>query len=351
MSSKPGDILVVDDQPVNVRLLATMLSQLGYKVRKATSGEMALTAIQAERPDLILLDITMPQMDGYELCEILKKDPQTAEIPVIFVSALDEVMDKTKAFEVGAADYVAKPFQWAEVQARVKTQLALRQLQQQPSALNFADIQTALWAESMPADSGCGAIAHFDLATQTSSTSNALLELLDWQRSRSGTVQLTLACLNASSASSLILLATVRGLFKGFSWEDSVRDRFRRAQVLMEPDLHSATESLRLFHGALNEGDRALTYLAQGYTLALIRSQTATIQAPEATIVFEPGDRLFIFSADLQSAHVQLTESLMYCNQYWADSPSATAMLRQIADELRSAIAYEGSVMMLYCLS
>jgi CheY-like chemotaxis protein len=110
MSVTSGDILVVDDQPVNVRLLATMLSQLGYKVRKATSGEMALTAIHAEPPDLILLDITMPQMDGYELCEILKKDTKTTDIPVIFVSALDESMDKTKAFEVGAVDYVAKPF-------------------------------------------------------------------------------------------------------------------------------------------------------------------------------------------------------------------------------------------------
>jgi CheY-like chemotaxis protein len=362
MSSQSGDILVVDDQPVNVRLLATMLSQLGYKVRKATSGEMALTAIQAEQPDLILLDITMPQMDGYTLCEILKKDPRTAEIPVIFVSALDEAMDKTRAFEVGAADYVAKPFQWAEVQARVKTQLALRQLQHQPSVLNVADIQAALWAESMPTDSGRvtaleePAIAHFDFAAQLYSAPNATPELLDWQRSCPGVVQLTLARPNARSASSLILLATVRGLFKGFSGEDAVQDRFRRAQILMEPDLHGATESLRLFHGTLNEGDscalgvRALTYLTQGYTLALVRSQTATIQAPEATIVFEPGDRLFIFSADLQSVNVQLSECLMNCSQCWAGSITSTVMLGQIADELKSAIHYEGSVMMLYCL-
>jgi CheY-like chemotaxis protein len=356
MSSKSGDILVVDDQPVNVRLLATMLSQLGYKVRKATSGEMALTAIQAEQPDLILLDITMPQMDGYALCEILKKDPRTAEIPVIFVSALDEAMDKTRAFEVGAADYVAKPFQWAEVQARVKTQLALCQLQHQPSVLNVADIQAALWAESMPTDSGCvtaleePAIAHFDFAAQLCSAPNATPELLDWQRSCPGVVQLTLARPNARSASSLVLLATVRGLFKGFSGEDVVQGRFRRAQVLMEPDLQSSEEYLRLFHGELREGERTLNYLAQGYTLTLVRSQTATVQGSEATIVFEPGDRLFIFSADLQSANVQLSECLMNCSQYWAGSMTSTAMLGQIADELKSAIHYEGSVMMLYCL-
>jgi CheY-like chemotaxis protein len=348
MSSKSGDILVVDDQPVNVRLLATMLSQLGYKVRKATSGEMALTAIQAELPDLILLDITMPQMDGYELCEILKKDPRTAEIPVIFVSALDEAMDKTKAFEVGAADYVAKPFQWAEVQARVKTQLALRPLQQQPSALNFAAIQTALWAESMPE------IAQFAFAAHPLLPSDHL-ELLDWQRSHSSSVHLTLACLNASAASSLAVLATVRGLFKGLSFENSLQERFRRAQALIAPDLAGAPEHLRLLHGELKEGDscapgvRTFTYLTQGYTLALVRQQSAIVQAAEATIEFEPGDRLFIFSADLQSANAQLTESLMNCNPQGADTSSA-AMLQQITDALRLAIAYEGSVMMLHCL-
>ncbi|MGB8700641.1 MAG: response regulator, partial [Thermosynechococcaceae cyanobacterium] len=109
MNDQQADILVVDDQPINIRLLATMLTQMGYKVRKATSGEMALTAIRAALPDLVLLDITMPQMDGYEVCRTIKSDPQTSTIPVIFVSALDESMDKTKAFEVGAIDYVAKP--------------------------------------------------------------------------------------------------------------------------------------------------------------------------------------------------------------------------------------------------
>jgi CheY-like chemotaxis protein len=343
MSSKSGDILVVDDQPVNVRLLATMLAQLGYKVRKATSGEMALTAIQAERPDLILLDITMPQMDGYELCEILKKDPWTAEIPVIFVSALDETMDKTKAFEVGAADYVAKPFQWAEVQARVKTQLTLRQLQLQLSALNVAAFQPALWAESMPE------IAPFNFAAQ-SSLSNAHLELLNWQRSHSSSVHLTLARLNANAASSLVLLATIRGLFKGLGFEQSLQERFHRAQAFIAPDLLDAPETLWLLHGELKEGDCTFTYLNEGYTLALVRQQTPLIQAAEATIVFEPDDRLFIFSADLQSVNAQLTQILMNYNQPRTKSTSSAEILGQIADELKTAIAYEGSVMMLHCL-
>lgn len=253
-------------------------------------------------------------------------------------------MDKTKAFEVGAADYVAKPFQWAEVQTRVKTQLALRQLQLQTSALNVAAFQPALWAKSMPE------IAPFNFAAQ-SSPSNAHLELLDWQRSQhSSSVHLTLARLNANAASSLVLLATIRGLFKGLGFEQSLQERFHRAQALIAPDLLNAPETLWLLHGELKEGDCTFTYLDEGYTLALVRQQTVIIQAAEATIVFEPGDRLFIFSADLQSANAQLTEILMNCNQPGAESSFSAAILGQIADQLRSAIAYEGSVMMLHCL-
>ncbi|MGP1373621.1 MAG: response regulator [Almyronema sp.] len=125
------DILIVDDTPNNLRLLSQMLSQHGYEVRKALSGHMALTSAKAEPPDLILLDIRMPQMDGYQVCRSLKANPQTAEIPVIFISALDDVLDKVKAFEVGGVDYVTKPFQAAEVLARVEHQLNLQKLQKQ----------------------------------------------------------------------------------------------------------------------------------------------------------------------------------------------------------------------------
>lgn len=125
----PGNILIVDDLPDNLRLLATILSECGYEVGKARSGAMALTAVQTEKPDLILLDINMPQMDGYEVCDRLKSDPQTKEIPVIFISALDEVWDKVKAFNLGGTDYITKPFQNEEVLARVANQLKIQALQ------------------------------------------------------------------------------------------------------------------------------------------------------------------------------------------------------------------------------
>ncbi len=119
------NILVVDDTPANLRLLTGMLKDLGYKVRSVSDGKFALQTAKHDPPDLILLDVIMPQMNGYEVCERLKTDEQLAEIPVIFISALNETMDKVKAFEVGGVDYITKPFQLREVQARVATHLEL----------------------------------------------------------------------------------------------------------------------------------------------------------------------------------------------------------------------------------
>ncbi len=123
-----GNILVVDDTPNNLRLLSEMLTEQGYKVRQAINGQMALSTVQRNPPDLILLDINMPGMNGYQVCEQLKTDCQTREIPIIFISALDDVLDKVKAFKIGGCDYITKPFQVEEVIARVENQLSIRRL-------------------------------------------------------------------------------------------------------------------------------------------------------------------------------------------------------------------------------
>lgn len=127
--SAPG-ILIVDDTPANVLLLARMLGERGYRTRAVLSGREALEAVGAERPDLILLDINMPGMSGYEVCTKLKADGAARDIPVIFISALSETIDKVKAFGAGGVDYVTKPFQFEEVYARVRTHLELRRLEQ-----------------------------------------------------------------------------------------------------------------------------------------------------------------------------------------------------------------------------
>lgn len=123
-----ASILIVDDTPENLRLLSRMLAQQ-YKVRAASNGLLALESVQANPPDLILLDIMMPEMDGYETCVRLKADARTRDIPVIFISSLEETCSKVKAFEMGAMDYITKPFQIEEILARVATHLALRELQ------------------------------------------------------------------------------------------------------------------------------------------------------------------------------------------------------------------------------
>ncbi len=128
-TESPASILIVDDTPANLQVLSDLLRQSDYKVRPIPSGKLALKAASASPPDLILLDITMPEMNGYEVCNALKADPQLSDIPVIFISALNETMDKVKAFKAGGVDYIIKPFQFEEVQARVSTHLNLSRLQ------------------------------------------------------------------------------------------------------------------------------------------------------------------------------------------------------------------------------
>lgn len=130
-----GDILIIDDKPANLQLLSSILKDRGHTVRAVVSGSMGLIATRTVRPDLILLDIRMPGMDGYEVCQQLKVDEQLSSIPVIFISALEETIDKVKAFRSGGVDYITKPFQVEEVIARVESQLALNQVHQQAQKL------------------------------------------------------------------------------------------------------------------------------------------------------------------------------------------------------------------------
>jgi two-component system, sensor histidine kinase and response regulator len=126
--ARPASIMVVDDQPANLKLLEGMLKQDGYAVRSFPRGRLALAAAEQTPPDLVLLDITMPEMTGYHVCQRLKSNPQLARIPVIFLSALNETDDKVTAFQAGGVDYVTKPFQVDEVRARVKTHLEIHRL-------------------------------------------------------------------------------------------------------------------------------------------------------------------------------------------------------------------------------
>lgn len=134
--TRPPDIMVVDDNLQNLKLLFTLLNQEGYQTRPVNNGKLALRAVKAASPDLILLDINMPDMDGYEVSRQLKENPDTRDIPIIFLSAHQAVEDKLTAFQVGGVDYVTKPFSKEEVLARVETHLQIIFLQKELRAQN-----------------------------------------------------------------------------------------------------------------------------------------------------------------------------------------------------------------------
>jgi diguanylate cyclase (GGDEF)-like protein len=145
------NILIVDDNPDNLRLLAKILESQGYIVRKALNGRMALQGVQRDPPTLILLDINMPEMNGYEVCQKLKASEASAQIPVIFISALERLENKVQAFEMGGVDYITKPFQEQEVLMRVKNQLLIQKQRQQLIEQNQRlehEIQERLRAEA-----------------------------------------------------------------------------------------------------------------------------------------------------------------------------------------------------------
>lgn len=146
LSSEPYKILVVDDTPASLKLLTDIMKSEGYEVRSAINGELALNAAAISPPDLILLDIRMPEMDGFEVCKRLKAAPETQEIPVIFVSAASETDEKVHGFALGAVDYVTKPYQRDELLSRVKAHLELHRLRHHLS--DMVDERTAQLLES-----------------------------------------------------------------------------------------------------------------------------------------------------------------------------------------------------------
>lgn len=140
-------ILIVDDVEFNREILKDWMSELNFDIIEAEDGEIALSMVNDEHPDLILLDIMMPKMNGFEVCRILKENPSTKDIPIIFLSALSDPSDKVKAFELGAVDYIGKPFNGAEVISRVKTHLKLSGMLQEMNKLlkhSFHELYTPL---------------------------------------------------------------------------------------------------------------------------------------------------------------------------------------------------------------
>lgn len=218
--SPTNNILIVDDTLPNLRLLSKMLRKQGYKVRGAPNGTMALSAAQLAPPDLILLDIHMPDLNGYQVCQRLKANEETRDIPIIFISALSEVLDKVKAFSVGGVDYITKPFQIEEVLARVKTHLAMRDLQKKLQETNntLMEANSSLTASNEELDAFAYTVAH-DLKNPLAtivSVSDYLLEEYAEERSSDKRLWLFMESIKDTGMEGigiideLLLLATVR---------------------------------------------------------------------------------------------------------------------------------------------
>jgi signal transduction histidine kinase len=157
--TQPGNILIVDDTPENLQVLSTALSGLGYTVRGVIKGAMALRVARTADPDLILLDIIMPDMDGYQVCEQLKAEAKTHDIPIIFISGLNDLFDKIKAFKLGGVDYITKPFQLEEVLARIENQMTIQRLSKQLKQQNQQLLQEVEYRRRAEAEAAAASLA------------------------------------------------------------------------------------------------------------------------------------------------------------------------------------------------
>jgi sigma-B regulation protein RsbU (phosphoserine phosphatase) len=264
-----GNILIVDDTPANLRLLSQMLAEQGYRVRPVPDGPLALAAAQAEAPDLILLDIRMPAMDGYEVCKRLKVDVQTRDIPIIFISALDATQDKVRAFQTGGVDYVTKPFQAAEVLARVKTHLALRELQVQLQDANetmarelalAGEIQASFLPSALPSIPGWRLTAMLQPARQASGDFYDLIPL------PGGRLGVVMADVTDKGAGAALYMALSCTLLRSYAVEDPVQPDWVLSAVnrrILKDT--SAKQFVTVFYGILDPATGMLVYANAGH--------------------------------------------------------------------------------------
>jgi sigma-B regulation protein RsbU (phosphoserine phosphatase) len=262
-------ILIVDDTPANLRLLSQMLAEQDYHVRPVPDGPLALAAVRAEPPDLILLDIRMPEMDGYQVCEHLKADAQTRDIPVIFISALDATQDKVRAFHTGGVDYVTKPFQAGEVLARVETHLALRELQKELLDVNermaqelslAGEIQASFLPRELPALPGWQLAATLQPARQASGDFYDFVTLPDAR------VGIVMADVSDKGAGAALYMALSCTLFRTYARQYPTQPELVLSAVnrRLLKDC-SACQFVTVFYGILDPATGTLIYSNAGH--------------------------------------------------------------------------------------
>jgi sigma-B regulation protein RsbU (phosphoserine phosphatase) len=217
-------VLLVDDSQINLELLKETLDGVGYRLLEASDGQTALNIARDEIPDLILLDILMPGMDGFEVCRLLREEPLTRGIPVIFLSALDDQADKVHGLELGAVDYIAKPFHLAEVLARVNTHLTINRLKQkvqkqrdelENELQQVADVQRSLLLKELPR------INDFQLAVIYETSRYAGGDLFDLMPLGNDRWGILVADVEGHSAKAAVLMAMSCALMRSFAGDGS----------------------------------------------------------------------------------------------------------------------------------
>lgn len=269
-SEPSGDILIVDDIPANLRLLSQMLSDQGYSVRAVTSGIRALESVEAVPPDLILLDIRMPEMNGYQVCERLKANEKTSDIPVIFISAMSEIQDKVQAFKVGGVDYITKPFQLEEVLVRTETHLSLQHLQKSLQDTNqklerelilAGELQASFMPSKLPQIPGWQFAAEIKPARETSG------DFFDVFRLPEDHIGFLVADVVDKGVSAALFMALAWSMIRTYAAEFPNQPEKVFAEVnrrIMEEI--GAQQFVTIFYGVLDPNSGSLTYCNAGHT-------------------------------------------------------------------------------------
>jgi len=318
------NILIVDDTPANLRLLSQMLAEHGFYVRPVPDGSLALAAVRAEPPDLILMDIRMPAMDGYQVCEQLKSDPRARDIPIIFISALDSTRDKIEAFTVGGVDYITKPFHVEEVLARVETHLALRNLQKQLQDANrkmaqelalAGEVQASFLPQEMPYISGWQFTGMLAPAREMSGDFYDLIPLPD------GCLGILIADVSDKGAGAALYMALSLPLIRTFALEYPSRPEkvFTAVNQRITQDTRSC-HFVTAFYGVLDPEDGKFTYCNAGHcppflvgadpageVHKLVRTGTvlglfANENFQQAAVQLESGDSVILYTDGITEA-------------------------------------------------
>lgn len=309
-------ILLVDDQPANLQVLLQTLGNVGCKLLVAKNGEAALAISQKARPDLILLDIMMPGMDGFEVCRRLKAKPETEKIPIIFLSSLDETADKVRGLQLGAVDYVTKPFQPEEVIARVNTHLTIhrlgREVQKRRDELEHelkvvSRLQRDLLPEHLPQIEGLSLAVHYETSRYAGGDYYDLAELSN------GRLAILVADAEGHSAPAAVMMAMTCALFRSCS---DLREEPDQMLSFMNENLCKVNKEsfVTAIYGVYDIHSRSLRVARAGHTLPIhYRASTkdavevrcegvyamgwdAYPRVPVTEIQIEPGDRLLFYT-------------------------------------------------------